>query len=237
VSVPDEVAFATKPELARQMLHRAVEAGVPAAWVTGDRVYGGHAGLRHWLEAQPLAYVLALSPKDTEINLQWWPQRVSTWLADLPTEGWSRLSAGEGSKGPRLYEWLRLPLDDPPVAGWKRWLLLRRNLTNPSQVTPYACFAPAETSLETLVRVAGTRWTIESGFESTKQDVGLDEYEVRTYQGWYRHITLACLAHAFLTVLRAHGLDALTEFEKKPRPAPPPSSLSTFKARRGLISR
>ncbi|MCK6630645.1 MAG: hypothetical protein L6R45_36445 [Anaerolineae bacterium] len=126
---------------------------------------------------------------------------------------------------------------DPPVAGWKRWLLLRRSLSDPSQVTPYVCFAPAETCLEALVRVVGTRWTVETGFESTKQAVGLDEYEVRTYQGWYRHITLACLAHAFLTVLRAHGLDPLAETEIKPRPSPQPSSLATFKVKRGLISR
>ena len=102
--VPDEVEFATKPELARQMLQRAVEAGIPATWVTGDSVYGGQCGLCNWLEAQPLAYVLALSPKDTVINLQWWPQRVSTWLANLPGEGWSQVSAGAGSKGPRLYD-------------------------------------------------------------------------------------------------------------------------------------
>jgi len=120
------------------------------------------------------------------------------------------------------------------VAGWKRWLLLRRSLADASQVTPYVCFAPDETPLEALVRVAGTRWTIESGFESTKQEVGLDEYEVRTYQGWYRHITLACLAHAFLTVLRAHSLDPLAEPEIK---TPQPSSLTTFKVKRGLISR
>jgi SRSO17 transposase len=235
--VPDEVEFATKPELAWQMIERAVEAGVPAAWVTGDSVYGGHSWLRNWLEARPLGYVLALSPKDTLINLQWVSQRVSTWLADLPSEGWRRLSAGDGSKGPRLYDWLRLPLYDPPVVGWKRWLLLRRSLSDPTQVTPYVCFAPADTALEELVRVAGTRWTVETGFESTKQEVGLDEYEVRTYQGWYRHITLACLAHAFLTVLRAHGLDPLAEIEKKTLPLPPSGSLATFKAKRGLISR
>ncbi len=234
VGVPDEVEFATKPELAQQMLRRAVEAGVAAAWVTGDSVYGGHSGLRNWLEARPLAYVLALSPKDTLVNRQWWPQRVSTWLADLPSEGWTRLSAGDGSKGPRLYDWLRLPLYDPPVAGWKRWLLLRRRLTDPTHVTPYICFAPAETSLETLVRVAGTRWTVESGFESTKQEVGLDEYEVRTYQGWYRHITLACLAHAFLTVLRGHGLDPLTEAKKKRHLRPLPVRWQPSKPGGGL---
>lgn len=113
VGVPEEVEFATKPELARQMLQRAVEAGVLTAWVTGDSVYGGHSGLRNWLEARPLGYVLALSPKDTLINLQWWPQRVSTWLADLPSEGWTRPSTGVGSKGPHLYDWLRLPLYTP----------------------------------------------------------------------------------------------------------------------------
>lgn len=235
--VPDDVEFATKPELAQHMLQRAVEAGVPAAWVTGASVYGGHSGLRNWLESRQLAYVLALSPKDTLINLQWWPQRVSTWLADLPSEDWVCLSAGDGSKGPRLYDWLRLPLYNPAVVGWQRWLLLRRSLTDPTQVTPYVCFAPVETSLTQLVRVAGTRWTIENGFESTKQEVGLDEYEVRSYQGWYRHITLACLAHAFLTVLRAHGLDPLAEPEKKTVSNPQLSSLATFKARRGLICR
>ena len=111
--------------------------------------------------------------------------------------------------------WLLLPLYDPPVAGWKRWLLLRRSLTKPRQVTPYACFAPADTPLETLVKVAGTRWTIESGFESTKQEVGLDEYEVRSWQGWYRHVTLACLAHAFLTVLRTPWSGPVERSRKK----------------------
>jgi SRSO17 transposase len=237
--VPDTVGFATKPELARQMIARALTAQVPAAWVTGDSVYGGHYPLRNWLEGYPIGYVLAVSPKDTLLNLRRWPQRVSTWLADLPTEGWSRLSAGEGSQGPREYDWLRLPLADPKTPGWKRWLLFRRSLSDPTEVTPYICFAPADTPLETLVQVAGTRWTVESCFETTKQEVGLDEYEVRTYQGWYRHITLACLAHAFLAVLRAKGLDPLVEAEKaeaEKKTKPQPSSLTTFKARRGLIS-
>lgn len=237
--VPDEVEFATKPELARQMIERALTAQVPASWVTGDSVYGGHYPLRNWLEAHPIAYVMGLSPKDTLLNLKRWSQRVSTWLADLPTEGWSRLSAGEGSQGPRECDWLRLPLADPKTPGWKRWLLLRRSLSDPTEVTPYICFAPAETTLETLVQVAGTRWTVEGCFESTKQEVGLDEYEVRSYQGWYRHITLACLAHAFLAVLRAKGLDPLAEAEKaeaEKKTNPQPSSLTTFKVRRGLIS-
>jgi len=237
--VPEEVEFATKPELARQMLERALTAQVPARWVTGDSVYGGHIPLRNWLEAHPIGYVLGLSPKDSLLTLKNWPQRVSHWLADLPDEGWSRLSAGEGSQGPREADWLRLPLADPKTPGWKRWLLLRRSLSDPTEVTPYICFAPAETTLESLVQVAGTRWTVECCFETTKQEVGLDEYEVRSYQGWYRHITLACLAHAFLAVLRAKGLDPLAEAEQaaaEKKTTSQPSSLASFKARRGLIS-
>jgi len=233
--VSDEVAFATKPELARQQVGRALAAGVPAKWVTGDSVYGGHYPLRHWLEAQPLAYVLGLSPKDTLLNLRGWPQPVRDWLAELPPEGWFRLSAGQGSKGERWYNWLRLPLASPDLLGWHRWLLLRRSLSDPTKVTPYVCFAPATTSLKEMVQVAGTRWAVETSFESTKQEVGLDEYEVRSYQGWYRHITLACLAHAFLTVLRAKGLDPLAELEKKTNLRS--NSLATFKAKRGLICR
>jgi hypothetical protein len=188
-----------------------------------------------------MGYVLGLSPKDTLLNLKRWPQRVSEWLADLPTEGWRRLSAGEGSQGPREYDWLGLPLADPKTPGWKSWLLLRRSLSDPTEVTPYICFAPANTPLESLVQVAGTRWRVKCCFETTKQEVGLDEYEVRSYQGWYRHITLACLAHAFLAVLRAKGLDPLVEAAKsaadEKKKNPPPSSLASFKARRGLICR
>ena len=231
--VPDEVHFATKPELARQMIARTLAASVPAKWVTGDSVYGGHYPLRNWLEAYPMAYVLALSPKDTLVTLKGWPQRVSTWLEHLPSEGWRRLSAGQGSKGQRWYDWVRFPLAAPDRSGWQRWLLLRRSLSNPTKVTPYVCFGPVDTPLATMVRVAGTRWTTETTFESTKQEVGLDEYEVRSYQGWYRHMTLACLAHAFLTVLRANGLDPVLEFEKKT--SLPANSLATFKAKRGLI--
>jgi SRSO17 transposase len=237
--VPDEVEFATKPELARQMIEGALRAEVPARWVTGDSVYGGHIPLRNWLEAQPIGYVLALSPKDRVLNQKNWPQRVSQWLTDLPTTGWGRLSAGEGSQGPRESDWLRLPLADPKTPGWNRWLLLRRSLSDPTEVTPYLCFAPADTPLDTLVQVAGIRWTVEGCFETTKQEVGLDDYEVRSYQGWYRHITLACFAHAFLAVLRSQGLDPLAEAqqpEAEKKTTLPPSSLANFKARRGLIS-
>jgi SRSO17 transposase len=234
--IADEVAFATKPELALQMLKAALAAGVPAAWVTGDSVYGNGMLIRGWLEQRPIGYVMAVSRNETIISsADGYPHRVSEYLDNLPTEGWQRLSAGEGSKGPRWYDWLRLPLYDLPPTGWQRWLLVRRSLTDPTDLTAYVCFAPADTALAKLVQVAGTRWTVEQCFEMAKQEAGLDEYEVRSYTGWYRHITLACLAHAFLTVLRAQGLDPLDLCQKKTPPTRP-SSLATFKAKRGLIS-
>jgi len=118
--VPAEVEFATKPALAQQMLERAVAAGIPAKWVTADSVYGGHSLLRYWLESVKLGYVLGLSPKDTVLGLDWMPVRVSHLLTTLPDEGWQQLSAGEGSKGPRWYDWLWLPLYDRDLQGWQR---------------------------------------------------------------------------------------------------------------------
>src|SRR4051794_40743799 len=216
--IPDEVAFATKPALAQAMLDRALGAGVPAAWVTADSVYGDVKYLRVWLEARPIGYVLAVSGKDTVAGPDWRQRRISTYLADPPVEGWERLSAGDGAKGPRWYDWVRLPLIDPLVAGWQRWVLLRRSLADPTELTPYVCFAPAGTTLADLVRVAGTRWTVEICFEAAKQEVGLAQYEVRSWTGWHRHVTLACLAHAFLTVVRAHGVDPLGEAQKGDHP-------------------
>ena len=230
--IPEEVAFITKPNLAWQMLQQAVAQQMPFRWVTGDSVYGDYHSLRLWLETLPKGYVLGVSGKET-VNIAWHSQRVSELLATLPTDGWARLSAGDGTKGPRLYDWLRIPLINPLVVGWKRWLLVRRSLSDPTDQAAFVCFAPAETSLEELAQVAGSRWAIEACFEEAKGTVGLDQYEVRTWTGWYRHITLACLAHAFLAVLRAEALD--------PKGGPwsqtlPSNSLEAFKTRRGLSS-
>jgi SRSO17 transposase len=227
--IPDEVAFATKPAQAQAMLERALGAGVPAAWVTADSVYGDVKYLRVWLEARPIGYVLAVSGKDTVVGPDWQQRRISAYLADPPTAGWQRLSAGDGAKGPRWYDWVRLPLIAPLVDGWERWVLLRRSVADPTEVTPYVCFAPTGTTLAELARVAGTRWTVEICFEAAKQEVGLDEYEVRSWTGWHRHITLACLAHAFLTVVRAHGVDPLAEPKKGDRLS---GSLARFRASR-----
>ena len=130
---------------------------------------------------------------------------VEDWLEDVPARGWTRLSAGDGAKGPRLYDWAYLPYGIPP-AGWKSGLLIRRKKGRPHQFTFYLTWAPAETPLSTLVRVAGQRWRIESCFEEAKGETGLDEYEVRSWTGWHRHITLSMLAHAYLTVVRRHAI-------------------------------
>jgi SRSO17 transposase len=235
--IPDEVEFATKPNVAWAMLKRAVEHEVLFAWVTGDSVYGDYRSLRLWLETLPKGYVLAVSAKEY-VNLDWQQHRVGDLLAELPTEGWIRLSAGDGAKGPRLYDWFLMPLLDPLVEGWKRWLLVRRSLNDPTDLTAYACFAPDGTRLATVVQIAGRRWAIEACFEEAKGEVGLDHYEVRSWKGWYRHITLACLAHALLAVVRAAANEPAATGPKRGLMIPPlPNSLTAFKLRRGLLSR
>jgi SRSO17 transposase len=232
--VPEDRRFATKPQLARQMLARAFAAGVPATWVAGDSVYGGDRRLRRWLEAQPQAYVLAVSGQEY-VWLDGQQRQVKTILAALPAEGWARLSAGDGAKGPRWYDWRWMPLADPLEPGWRRWLLVRRSISTPTELTAYVVFARDDTTLEEAVRVAGTRWTIESDFEAAKSEVGLGHYEVRKWTGWYRHITLAMWALALLTVMRA-GAIAVEALKKSLPPVPEWSSLSAFKAQRGLGS-
>jgi SRSO17 transposase len=203
--VPEEIGFGTKPELAQLMLERALDAGVPAAWVTADEVYGGSPTLRQWLEGRGLWHVLAV--KCTELLAVDGPQgpvRTSAeqLAAAVPAEQWIACSAGHGAKGRRLYDWARVELAVPAGPGVARWLLVRRSRRD-GELAFYACYGPAETSLLGLVRVAGTRWAVEEGFQQAKTEVGLDHYEVRRWPGWYRHITLALLAHAFLVVTRA----------------------------------
>jgi SRSO17 transposase len=203
--IPEEVAFATKGELAQQMLARAFAAGVPAEWVVGDTVYG-YDELRLWLEAQQKNYVLAV-PETHQVWVQGQPQPVGLLAALLPEEAWVVLSAGEGSKGPRLYEWawLQLP-DETEVASERaRWVLIRRSLSDRSERAYYRVSAPATTTLAEVVRVTGSRWKIEEGYEQAKGQVGLDQYEVRTWRAWYRYVTLALVAYAALVVMRAQA--------------------------------
>jgi len=219
--IPDEEAFQTKPQLAQAMLARALNAEVPCGWVTGDEVYGNDRTLRRFLEEREQPFVLAV--RRNESLWVWTPEHgpeqyaAEELAAALGPSDWERLSAGAGEKGPRLYDWAALPFRPLREVGWAHWLLVRRSIADPDDLAYYVCFAPVDTALATLVQVAGTRWTIEISFESGKGEVGLDQYEVRKWPSWYRYITLAMLAHAYLTVVRAQT--AATA--KKGGPAPP----------------
>jgi SRSO17 transposase len=199
--VPEQVGFRTKPQLARVLLERALDAGVPASWVTADEVYGGDPALRVWLEDRGVSYVLAVKGSEPLGTATQGSATATGLAAGVPPEQWVACSAGLGAKGRRLYDWTRIQLAAPAAAGGTRWLLVRRSRRD-GKLAFYACFGPVETSLLGLVRVAGTRWAVEEGFQQAKTEVGLDHYEVRRWPGWYRHITLALLAHAFLVVTR-----------------------------------
>jgi SRSO17 transposase len=200
--VPEQVAFRTKPQLARVLVQRALEAGVPASWVTADEVSGQDPAFRGWLEGRGMAHVLAIKSSELLAVGDGPAKRSAAQLAAaVPAERWVGASAGQGAKGRRLYDWTRIQLPPPAVGGWQRWLLVRRSRRD-GELAFYACFGPADTSLVGLVRVAGTRWAIEDGFQQAKTEVGLDHDEVRRWPGWYRHITLALLAHAFLDATR-----------------------------------
>jgi SRSO17 transposase len=199
--VPVEVKFATKPQLARQMIERALQAGVPCKWVTGDEVYGNDRRLRVWLEEQGVFHVLAVgSGQHVWVGFQ--QVRIKRVVEQIPATAWQVVSAGDGAKGPRLYEWAYLPLTSILIEH-QRGLLVRRRRDQSRELAYYVVFAPRQTRLEEMVGVAGTRWAIEESFQSAKGEVGLDHYEVRSWPGWYRHMTLALLAHAYLTVVRS----------------------------------
>ena len=203
--VPAEVPFRTKPQLARVMLQRALDAEVPASWVTADEAYGDDPALRRFLEDHGLSYVLAVKSTEPLRPAEGSARATATQLAaGVPAQQWVACSAGHGAKGRRLNDWARVALAAPAAAGCQRWLLVRRSRAD-GELAFYACFAPASTSLVGLVRVAGVRWAIEESFQCAKGEVGLDHDEVRRWPGWYRHITLALLAHPFLTVTRAQA--------------------------------
>jgi SRSO17 transposase len=200
--VPEQVGFRTKPQLARVLLERALDAGVSVSWVTADEVYGGDPALRRWLEDRGVAYVLAVKSTEPLVTATQGSATASQLAASLPAEQWVACSAGHGAKGRRLYDWARVELAAPAASGMARWLLVRRSRRD-GELAFYACYGPVDTSLVGLIRVAGIRWAIEDGFQQAKTEVGLDHYEVRRWPGWYRHITLALLAHAFLVVTRS----------------------------------
>jgi SRSO17 transposase len=202
VGVPEQVGFATKPTLARRMLERALDAGVPAAWVTGDEVYGADPGLRGELEGRGVGYVLAVA-RHHPVRFGGTTHRADALLAKVPARAWQCVSAGKGAKGHRLYDWAFLRLDHngpaPADQAGRHWLMVRRNRAT-GELAFYRCFTPHPTPLAVLVRVAGRRWTVEERFQTGKGLCGLDQHQVRRWRSWYRWVTLAILANAFLVV-------------------------------------
>jgi SRSO17 transposase len=202
--IPEAVRFATKPALALRMLERALDAGVRAAWLTADEVYGSDGKFRQALERRRQPYVLAVrSDQAVCVGLQ--QVRVKALAAAVPGDAWQRHSAGDGAKGPRWYDWACLRVNGPEPEAFGRWLLVRRSTSDPEDLAYYLCGGRPGTALGELVRAAGSRWAVEECIEAAKGEVGLDHYEVRSWVGWYRHVTLALFAHALLAVIRARA--------------------------------
>jgi SRSO17 transposase len=206
--IPEGTAFATKPMLARRMIARTLDAGAPAAWISGDEVYGADPGLRADLETRQVGYVLAVA-RTTQVRTGASSCRAGKLAARLPRAVWQRYSAGEGAKGHRYYDWALIGIE--PGRPGHRWLLIRRHHRT-AELAFYRCYAPRRVPLATLVKVAGRRWATEENFQAAKGLAGLDEHQVRHWNSWYRWTTLSMLACAFLTITAAA--------ERTFRPAP-----------------
>lgn len=208
--IPDDLAFATKLQLAAKMIVQALNAGTPARWVAGDEVYGDNPHLRAALEARPLGYMLAVSSTHQVVTPAGKFQ-AKALVTRIPKRAWQRLSAGAGAKGERYYDWAQLDIAGPAGRPGNWWLLVRRNRRS-GELAFYRCFSPLPVPLSELVRVAGRRWTVEETFQAGKGLAGLDEHQVRRWTSWHRWVTLAMLAHAFLAVTAAA--------ERRDHPAP-----------------
>jgi len=222
--VPDDATFATKPAMARVMIARALDAGLPCAWVLADAVYGSDFKLRRMLEGRGQPYVLAVRSNhalhflEDGASVQTDPAAMA---AALREHQWTALSAGEGSKGPRLYDWARLPLGGDTATGFERWLLVRRSQRDPQALAYFFAYAPVGTALVDLAGAAGLRWTIEECFARAKGDLGLDHCEARSWHGWHRHMSLVMAAAAFLA--RVSAQQRRQAFGKRDKTSPPPA--------------
>ncbi|WP_327027288.1 IS701 family transposase [Micromonospora sp. NBC_01739] len=208
--VPDEVEFATRSELAAEMITAALDAGVPAGWAAADEAYGNSSAFRAHLREHQLGYVLAVSRSHlVPIDGGKTRLRADRIAADLPASAWQRRSAGTGSKGPRFYDWAWLDdvcTDADPDDGGRHSLLIRRN-TSTGELAFYRCWTPQPAILAQLVRVAGIRWSIEESFQAAKSQVGLDQHQVRRWDSWHRFTTLALAALAVLAICAADATD------------------------------
>ncbi|WP_243762162.1 IS701 family transposase [Streptomyces sp. Tu 3180] len=222
--IPDDRDFATKGDLAKAMIQRALASPLPIARVTADSACGQEWRLRRMLEEAGVGYVLAV-PKSQPVPA---PGRIDLLITQAPDEAWERHSCGAGAKGPRVYDWAAaklpaIPDFDGDHPTHERWVLARRSLARPKEIAYYLAYAPVETEVPELARIAGSRWAIEECFQAAKNECGLDQYEVRRYPGWYRHITLAMLAHAVLSATSATATAARGAAETVPvnlRPSP-----------------
>src|SRR5215470_1370330 len=201
--VPSEVTFATKPELAQNMLARAWAENIPLQWVVADSTYGNSPDLRNYIDGQNRYYVMEV-PKNFHVRLadDRAAQTVSELVGSLPPEAWQRMAFGLGEKGLNFYDWAALRVIPTTDEVGEQWLLMRRPLNERNDLTFYVSNAPVETSLETLAAIASSRWCVEQLLEEAKGEAGLSDYEVRYHHAWYRHITLSMVAHTFLTLLR-----------------------------------
>jgi SRSO17 transposase len=194
--IPQDTAFATKPELALRMIIRTLDAKTPAGWAAGDEVYGADPGLRAGLEECQLSYVLAVA-KSHPVTTAAGAARADALAARVPARAWQQLSAGEGAKGRRWYDWAWVAIDQHlPEC---RHLLIRRHRRT-GELAFYRCYTPHWVPLATLVGIAGRRWAVEEDFQAGKGLTALDQHQVRTWISWYRWVTLAMLALAFLTI-------------------------------------
>jgi len=227
--VPEELKFRTKPELAHEMLREATTAGVPYTWVTGDSAYGDYDLIREWVEENGKCYVLCVSMKeyiyDGESKVC-----VGSVVKKLLGEGWFEASCGDGSKGARVYDWQTFDCQTVNENGKKHTFLFRRSKSDLTEIRAYICYAPHGTSTQKLVEIAGTRWTVEMCFKESKGEVGLDQYEVRNYDSWYKHITFSMAALALITVFSSNSMDMKTLQQHNPGS----SSLEDFKKGRNL---
>ncbi|AXQ58837.1 IS701 family transposase [Streptomyces albidoflavus] len=205
--IGDEIEFATKVRFARQMVRRAIEDEVPFRWVTADAGYGYSKGWRYELEQADVFHVVATTRHDTVVTRQALDHPLHDLMADLPRQKWKRRSCGEGAHGPRIYDWARVEVRPWHRPDRKHWVLARRSITDPAKIAYYIAYAPAGATLNELIAVAGARWAIEECFQTAKGQCGLDDYQVRRYQGWHRHVTLAMAVHAYLAVVRAEQLE------------------------------
>ena len=221
--IPKSVTFKTKAELARQMIERVLRLGLRPSWITADEIYGHDGKFRFWLEEIGQPYVLAV-PSNQYVTRGFSQYKVADLVRELSEDSWVKINAGTGTKGPRLYNWAVLRINHPHGKEWSRAVLFRRSLNDPKDIAFYLVFCSSKVRPNEIVRVAGSRWSIEECFESGKGEVGLDQYEVRSYHGWYRHMTLAMTAHALLSICRArifpkrkrkNSLNSLEEFKKK----------------------